>query len=304
LTIFVRKANNYIVNPTHGITKMRTKIVKLAESFAALALRFEKLFRKLGIDGLTYCPEPSAFIILDAELNIIAEKDEHGTLKHLASLNKAFVARVYLSKIRKGEISPGDQMPLIETSDYPWDLAGETVGENIYWMLKKSSNTATNLLIDHIGGLEAINQELQELGFTSTSLHSYTLPSSYEPIYPHQKSISNAYDVGKALIDIYLSANPLFLDPMVQTPYQYAHSNRLINKVAVKSDIFGNGSVFHKDGKVYCAIVFYNDFPQWLIKVFTLTSEILSLQKSMALILKWDPISSFIQRFINTGKVG
>jgi hypothetical protein len=283
---------------------MRTKIVKLAESFAALALRFEKLFLRLGIDGLTYCPEPDSFIILDINQNMVSGKHGYSTLKHLASLNKAFIARVYLSKIRKGEISPGDQMPDIKTSNYPWDLAGQTVGENIYWMLKKSSNTATNLLIDHIGGLEVINQELEELGFTSTVLHSYTLPSSYEPNYPNQKSISSPHDVGKALLEIYLSANPLFLEPMVQTPYQYAHSNRLINKVAVKSDIFGNGSVFHKDGNVYCAVVFYNDFPQWLIKVFTLTSEILSLQNSNSLILKWDPISAFIQRYINSGRVG
>jgi hypothetical protein len=283
---------------------MRSKIVKLAESLAKLALKFEKLYHFLGINNFTYCPDPNAFVILDRNLNIIAGRDEKLTLKHLASLNKAFVARVYLSKIQKGEIGPGDQMKIIETLDYPWDIAGQTVGENIYWMLKKSSNTATNLLIDHIGGLEAVNQELKDLGFASTTLHSYTLPSSYEPIYPNQKSISNPFDLGKALLDIYHSANPLFLDPMVNTPYQYTHSNRLINKVSVKSDIFGNGSVFHKDGEVYCAIVFYNDFPQWLIKVFTLTSEILQLQKSNALILKWDPISAFIQRFINNGKIG
>jgi hypothetical protein len=283
---------------------MRTQIVRLTESFAALAQRFETLFEKLRIDGLTYCPEPNTYIILDQNRDIVAGKHTHSPLKHLASLNKAFVARVYLSKIKKGEIGPGDPMPLIQTSDYPWDLAGHNVGENIYWMLKKSSNTATNLLIDHIGGLDVFNQELKDLGFASTSLHSYTLPSSYEPNYPNQKSISSPYDVAKALLDIYESANPLFLDPMVQTPYQYAHSNRLINKVAVKSDIFGNGSVFHKDGKVYCAVVFYHDFPQWLIKVFTLTSEVLSLQKSSALFLKWDPISAFIQRFINSGRVG
>jgi Beta-lactamase enzyme family len=281
---------------------MRSKIVKLVTLSANLGMKFEKLFCMLGINNLTYCPNPDAYIIIDEDLKTISAKDEHKTLIHLASLNKAFVARVYLNKIAHGEIHPNDPMQVVQTSNLPWDMAGETVGDNIYWMLKKSSNTATNLLIDYVGGLEAINRELYNLGFTSTSIHSYTLPSSYEPNYPNQKSNSTPYELAKALLDIYHSQNLMFIDPMINTPYQYAHTNRLINKVAVKSDIFGNGSVFHKDGKIYCAIVFYNNFPQWLIKVFTLTSETLTLQKTNLLILKWDPISAFIQRFINTGK--
>lgn len=281
---------------------MRSKIVKQAEFMANLAMKFEKVFSKIGISNYTYCPRPNAYVIVDQDLTIISGKDEHITLKHLASLNKVYVARVYLEKIIRGEIHPDDNMKVVQTSDLPWDIAGKTVGENIYWMLKKSSNTATNLLIDHIGGLKTINQELLKMGFISTSLQSYTLPSSYEPNYPNQKSNSTPFELAKALLDIYHSDNPLFIDPMVNTPYQYAHTNRLINKVAVKSDIFGNGSVFSKDGRVYCAIVFYYDFPQWLIKVFTLTSEILHLQKSNSLILKWDPISAFIQRFINIGR--
>jgi hypothetical protein len=45
------------------------------------------------------------------------------------------------------------------------------------------------------------------------------------------------------------------------------------------------------------------DFQQWLIKVLTLTSEILLLQKSNAPILKGGLNSAFIQRFINSGRV-
>ncbi|MGL4759515.1 MAG: serine hydrolase [Patescibacteria group bacterium] len=279
---------------------MRTKIVKIADVIAYQALKLEHLFKKLRIDKVAFCPRPDAYVIVDEDFNIVEGRNSAESLKHLASLNKALIARALLSMIQNRKVNPEDKMPVVKTTNYPWDLASDTVGGNIHLMLKKSSNTATNLLIDYVGGLDAINQELRRIGFGDTLLQSYTLPSSYEPTFQNQKSLSTPLELARALLDIYNSQDSLFIDPMVNTPYQYAHTDRLINKVAVKSDIFGNGSVFIKNGRVYCAVVFYNTFTQWQIKLFTLTSEILILQKSNLLIFKWDPISAFIQNFINS----
>lgn len=277
----------------------RKLVVKSVDLIAKGLLMTEGVLGVLKLNNITYCPEPDFYSVVDENGNVLLEKNGYMELNHLASTNKILVARVLLYRLENQRASLTDEFKSITTTLHPWDLMSDSLGGNIELMLRKSSNTATNLLIDYLGGFDSINRDLKELGFDNTALHSYTYPSSYAPQFDNQKSKSSAVELGRALTDIYKSHNSLFVDALNNSPYQYTNSNRVINKVGVNSWTFANVATIRKNGKIYTVSVFYYTFSPKIIKLFTLTSETLVLQKSTSLCFKWDPCSAFVQKVIN-----
>ncbi|MGL4758543.1 MAG: serine hydrolase [Patescibacteria group bacterium] len=276
---------------------MRTKSLNLLRSIAYILLALEKRINSILVNLPSIELTPNQFYICDEYNKPICGKKQNVILPHLASTSKLLVARACLELVELGKISLSDQVQFETKPTHSWDSIGQTIGDNIDLMLRYSSNSATNVLIESIGGFEKLNAILFNIGYFDSQILNFVLPTTYSFQNTHQKSYSTPQELAKAILEIYCSQNLNFINPLISTPYQFTHTNRVINKLGVNSSTFANVVIVQINDRKYCIVSFYF-LPKLLIKVFTISSEILELQSSQSLIFKWDPISYFTQRRI------
>jgi Beta-lactamase enzyme family len=237
------------------------------------------------------------FIVMDVEDRSYFGHQEDQVIEHLASLNKVFIARAMLERLESKQLKLTDKTPFVDHINLPWDVIGGNIQENLSYMLNQSSNTATNVLTEIMGGYIGVTKILNDIGFEKTKINCYTEPSSYIPSPPESRNISTPLELANAMADIVQSSNLSFITPMVETEYTYTHSHRACNKAGVNSTTIANTCLIKVGGKEYVVVVFFR-LSRVKIKIYTLLSEVIALQKSQNLYFKWDPISSFTQKVI------
>jgi hypothetical protein len=279
---------------------MRKRVLTVIDAIADILIKVTpKYFHTRNAKHLHRSTlKANQYVIINLEDRTYFGHHPHETIEHLASINKVLIARALLEQIQSHQINLSDITPQFQTNYTLWDVIGDDIQENLSYMLNQSSNTATNVITQALGGYSGINQSLLNSGLINSSINCYTEPSSFVPSPPISRNISTPYELGIAMIDIVQSGNMNFIKPMIDTEYPYTHTHRVCNKAGINSTTIANVSLIKVDNREYVIVVFFK-LTRLKVKVFTLLSEILSLQQSQNILFKWDPVSSFTQKAIN-----
>ena len=181
------KINNktYILMKSNRSIKkdLRTNISKLFSFHNNKLENFERLEKLVNKWQNIISKNPdlvvSAFFLsLDEE--IYAEINSDIKLPAASSI-KVPILIVLLSMLEKEEIFWNEKLTLTKDiigGGSGW-MAYQNIGESFsiyeiaYEMIKVSDNTATNLLIKRLGGINTVNQKFREIGLKNTQLNNY-----------------------------------------------------------------------------------------------------------------------------------
>ena len=185
----IKQANKVNKNINSSLRYRRSNEKKLFNKNGSLSLfhanklesfkRLEKLINKwenliirssdLDVSGF--------FISLDN--NFYAEINSNNTLSAASSI-KVPILIVLLTMLDKGEILWNEKLTLSEDiigSGSGW-MSYQEIGENfpVYEiateMIRVSDNTATNLLIKRLGGIDKVNKKFKEIGLKNTQINN------------------------------------------------------------------------------------------------------------------------------------
>lgn len=176
-----------------------------------------------------------------------------------ASTIKLIVADILSKEIKKGTIGLKDQItikqPLVDPHGTLKSGNRKTVQELIDLMLRVSDNTATNVLIDLMGGLQSVTNKAQQSGYTATTLSRYlNIPGS------GPANRSNAVDTTRAMQAI-LSDNSeagQLAEKSIRQTRNFKFSGEVGGKIGNNSKVIGNVGIVSINGKEYIVTAYAN----------------------------------------------
>ena len=176
-----------------------------------------------------------------------------------ASTIKLIVADILSKEIKKGTIGLKDQItikqPLVDPHGTLKSGNKRTVQELLDLMLRVSDNTATNVLIDLMGGLQSVTNKAQQSGYTATTLSRYlNIPGS------GPANRSNAVDTTRAMQAI-LSDNSeagQLAEKSIRQTRNFKFSGELGGKIDNNSKVIGNVGIVVINGKEYIVTAYAN----------------------------------------------
>lgn len=123
-----------------------------------------------------------------------------------ASVIKLFILVDYYHQVAEGTLDPNDMYTLNEADIVGGSgaLQGLPIGsEHSYQtlaelMIQVSDNTATNVIIDKLGGLEQVSENIQSYGFLQTELNRYMMDQY--AIDAGDDNLTSAIDVANLLL--------------------------------------------------------------------------------------------------------
>ncbi|QTU82582.1 serine hydrolase [Carnobacteriaceae bacterium zg-C25] len=144
---------------------------KVAQDIANLKATYHRLFDSVGGRRSAYVTVPDG--IENFAIN-------QNSTNPAASTIKIFVMASVFNKAARGEFDFSWRYT-VQSSDI---VTGSSITEQnigvsfnmdqyIRFMMEKSDNAATNILIRHLGGIQATNDEIRRLGYTKTVLTRY-----------------------------------------------------------------------------------------------------------------------------------
>lgn len=208
----------------------------------------------------------SYFAILDTTSNKLQHYKGDSTPLSLASVVKVIVALGVLDDVinNKYTLTTATTRPSYAYADGGY---GKNVLQNLEFMLGPSSNNATNILINRVGGFAQLNAKVKKYGLNNTKIACMLSPVSINGSTCTDKNRSTMRDLITAMNEIRKSTIPASVEMkriMTNTYYTYNHTARMYNKCGMNSKSLGDVGVFKitKDGVtteyIYAAIV---DFP-------------------------------------------
>ena len=160
---------------------------------------------------------------------VYAEIESHIELPAASSI-KVPILIVLLTSLDRGEITWDEKLTLTEDtigSGAGW-MAYQDIGEEFpifevaTEMIRVSDNTATNLLIKRLGGINIVNQKFKEIGLSNTSIKNY-LPDLGGTNLTSTKDLSLAMALVESGYLLNFSSRDIFRDIM-----QKSKTNTLI----------------------------------------------------------------------------
>lgn len=145
-----------------------------------------------------------------------------------ASSIKLFILAAAHAKATRGELNLNanytiKSSDIVEASLSLTGKVGQTykVSDIASFMIKTSDNTATNIMIRQLGGIDAVNAEIRRMGYNETTLNRYMrIPSQINAGLENYISVHEAGDLiknvvngtlrdvsGEATMKIYLNGN-------------------------------------------------------------------------------------------------
>lgn len=174
----IRGKSGAWINPQDtgvNIVKTENQITKppyeVSDELSTLKNEYNKLFGKLGGQRSVY--------VTPADSTEFFEYNS-SNLQPSASSIKLFILAAAYNKNNKGQFNLNTKYT-VKSSDiskgslFTEKLIGktQTMDQYLKFMMEKSDNGATNILIRHLGGLSAVQNEIKELGYTKTKLNHY-----------------------------------------------------------------------------------------------------------------------------------
>ncbi|MCQ8265389.1 GBS Bsp-like repeat-containing protein [Streptococcus suis] len=101
-------------------------------------------------------------------------------IQRSASTIKLFILAAAYNKAHRGELNLSapytiKASDIVTASQSLGNAAGQTftIGQIARFMVETSDNTATNIIMRQIGGVDAVNAEIRKLGYTKTTMERY-----------------------------------------------------------------------------------------------------------------------------------
>jgi D-alanyl-D-alanine carboxypeptidase len=201
----------------------------------------------------SFSPEVQFLLVYNVNTKEYLGRNEKLRPESLASLVKILVAYQIVKDFETGVLKPTDSMNFEDWDGDGPDAVGITIKDALYHMLHSSSNSATNLLIDKLGGFEAATSKLQKNGFKDTEINCFVDPSQVDQKCGGTNQ-STLFDMSMALEYLVNTDNQytaLAQKPMKETIYNYSHTNRVMNKSGINSIVIGNLALVDVDGTKY-----------------------------------------------------
>lgn len=210
----------------------------------------------------------------------IAATDGTETLLHnnhvqrSASTIKLFIMAAAFAKAQRGELNLNatytvKSSDIVQASVSLGSAAGKTytLGDITRFMVETSDNTATNIVMRHIGGVDAVNAEIRRLGYTNTTMQRYM----HDPVATNagKDNYISAQEAGDLIKNIYnralVSANassqmlsnlsnnyyPLWLPASIKNSATVYDKPGNHGGFGVENDI----AIISKNGRSYAVVV-------------------------------------------------
>lgn len=156
----------------------------------------------LGLDRIVSTHGIDSLVVLSGEGIAISSKGQESV--NVASGIKLHIAEALYDYIKKEGIALSTAIDckaeLIGEGEFDYKDKSLGIGHLLDRMLEISSNTATNMLVDYLGGVgEPINTRLSSLGYAATKFDRYFSIPGVKGSSPNR---SSAYDLAKAMYRI------------------------------------------------------------------------------------------------------
>jgi tape measure domain-containing protein len=176
-----------------------------------------------------------------------------------ASTIKVIIADLIAKEIASGKLSLKDAIaiksPLVDPHGQLKANQVRTVEQLIQLMLEKSDNTATNVLIDRLGGLTRATELAKKEGYKNTTISRYlNIPGSGTP------NISTAQDVTLAMQSLIKNQNPAsqLAEQSLRQTRNFKYNNEIGGKIGNNSKVIGNVGLVNINGKEYIVTAYAN----------------------------------------------
>ena len=176
-----------------------------------------------------------------------------------ASTIKVIIADLIAKEITSGKLSLKDAIaiksPLVDPHGQLKANQVRTVEQLIQLMLEKSDNTATNVLIDQLGGLTRATELAKKEGYKNTTISRYlNIPGSGTP------NISTAQDVTLAMQSLIKDQNPAsqLAEQSLRQTRNFKYNNEIGGKIGNNSKVIGNVGLVNINGKEYIVTAYAN----------------------------------------------
>jgi tape measure domain-containing protein len=176
-----------------------------------------------------------------------------------ASTIKVIIADLIAKEIASGKLSLKDAIaiksPLVDPHGQLKANQVRTVEQLIQLMLEKSDNTATNVLIDRLGGLTRATELAKKEVYKNTTISRYlNIPGSGTP------NISTAQDVTLAMQSLIKDQNPAsqLAEQSLRQTRNFKYNNEIGGKIGNNSKVIGNVGLVNINGKEYIVTAYAN----------------------------------------------
>jgi muramidase (phage lysozyme)/beta-lactamase class A len=176
-----------------------------------------------------------------------------------ASTIKVIIADLIAKEITSGKLSLKDaiaiKLPLVDPHGQLKANQVRTVEQLIQLMLEKSDNTATNVLIDQLGGLTRATELAKKEGYKNTTISRYlNIPGSGTP------NISTAQDVTLAMQSLIKNQDPAsqLAEQSLRQTRNFKYNNEIGGKIGNNSKVIGNVGLVNINGKEYIITAYAN----------------------------------------------
>ena len=203
--------------------------------------------------------------VMDMSGKVISERNGQQLIQGPASTIKLLVAEAIRKEIVEGRLNLHDNLTV--TSRTKSETDGKlnerlTVGEALNRMLKDSDNTATNILVEKLGGPgAAINQKFRKMGYKTTEFNRYlSMPEGYShPV--NKKNQSSAIEVGSSMQKLFSASDSvagIAQGSLKSSENIFGTSGRVAGKCGVVSWLMADVAVVQVGNKKYVISAFHN----------------------------------------------
>ncbi|MFM6151515.1 MAG: serine hydrolase, partial [Sphaerospermopsis kisseleviana] len=191
---------------------------------------------------------------------ILGEVNSDALQKSPASTVKLIIADLITDAINQGNANLKEILTIKPGEVAQWssiNKAGQKrkISELITDMLVKSDNTAANVLINRLGGLDKVTQLALAKGYRNTKFNKYFLLPGEDN---KKGNISTLADVSKAARDILTTNSPsdkVASDALRKTR-NFKYQGEVGGKIGNNSKIIGNVGIVDINGKLYIVSAF------------------------------------------------
>ncbi|WP_125768399.1 serine hydrolase [Companilactobacillus furfuricola] len=192
-----------------------------------------------------------------------------------ASDIKLFIMATVYQSVKDGKFYLNEKYALKDTDKVGGSgaLQGMASGTQIYYqdllkyMMTQSDNTASNILLDKVGGISAVNNEIKKLGLTNSVMQRKLMDT--KKLTAGQDNMTTAKDLGKFLTKLYHhqvvseTADSEMMRLLLQNtnhsklPAQVASDVKVYNKTGEFSEygVQNDAAIMEKGGKAFVIVV-------------------------------------------------
>jgi muramidase (phage lysozyme)/beta-lactamase class A len=179
-----------------------------------------------------------------------------------ASTVKLIVADLMTDVINQGTATLQETLTIKPGEVAQWSAINKSgqkrrISELLTQMIVKSDNTAANVLINRLGGLDKLNQLAAAKGYTNTKFNKYFLLPGEDT---KKGNVSTAGDITSAARELLVTNSPsdkLAADALRKTR-NFKYQGEVGGKIGNNSKIIGNVGVVSINGKLYLVTAFAN----------------------------------------------